>query len=60
MNLLLNIARNVVTFNHSDLLSGGEDEGVMILLTDFTSKPLSSLLSLILATSLSDRLSIEH
>lgn len=53
-----NVRKVLITFNHPDLLSGGEDEGVEILFTDFTSNPLSSLLSLTLTASLSDRLSV--
>jgi len=46
MNLLLNIVWNIFTFNQTGLLSGGDDKLVKALLTDFRSKPLSSLLLL--------------
>lgn len=47
------------TLYHSDLLSGDDEERVGTLLTDFTSKPLSSLLSLKCIALLSDRLSVK-
>jgi len=49
----------ISTLYHSDLQSGDDEEGVGILLTDFMSKPLSSLLSLTFIVSLSDRLSVK-
>jgi hypothetical protein len=51
---IYNIVIDFLTFNNPDLLSGDKDKRVETLLTDLTSNPLSSLLSLTLKTSLSD------